>query len=756
MARETVLRIEPGTPWPLGASLDAHGANFALFSASATRVELCLFDPDTGASIGRVDLPACSGGVWHGRLDGWCAPVAYGYRVHGEQDASRGRRFNPAKLLLDPYAQALSGRFEWTESHLEGVHAHEDNARSMVRGLLRPVPGFDWGDDAPPATPMAETVLYEVHVRGFTRLHPDVPEPLRGTYLGLSHPAALAHLKRLGVTALNLLPVHYAIDEQGLAQRGKVNYWGYNTLGFFAANPRYAGTPQGIGGDADLEFRTMVRALHAAGLEVILDVVYNHTAEGDERGPTLCWRGIDNATYYRLREDDPARYENDSGCGNTLNVAHPRVLQMVLDSLRHWVTHYRVDGFRFDLATALARTAQGFDARAAFFQAIAQDPVLCRVKLIAEPWDTGLGGYRLGGFPAGWAEWNDRFRDDVRAFWVQKAGDRASLARRLAGSRDLFGGPDAFGIGRDASASINYVAAHDGFTLEDVVSWSRKHNEANGEHNRDGSSNELSWNCGAEGPTVLRAVLARRRWLKRAMLATLLLARGTPMLLAGDELGRSQRGNNNAYCQDNEIGWVDWSRVDDDLVDFVAALLALRRRHPALRDTRWLSGEPVAGRRRDVVWTDRDGAEMSSGPWNEQNRYMLGVQLAEAGGSGASGSGAGAGAGAGAVAGDARASDARLLLLFNAELEACPFRLPPGRWRCLLDSAADRPFGAVGDHHDGAGAAVGGEAVGGDSVGFDAVADDTDPRGAASGEWTLAGCSVALFEQRAGEGDAAR
>ncbi len=716
MSRETALRIDTGLPWPLGASIGARGANFALFASNATRVELCLFEPDTGVEIGRVDLPACSGGVWHGVLPDWRRPVAYGYRVHGDNDARRGNRFNPAKLLLDPCAHALAGRFEWTESHLEGAHATRDNARSMVRGLLRETPDFDWGDDAPPATPMTDTVLYEVHVKGFTRLHPEVPPPLRGTYAGLAHPSVVAYLKRVGVTALNLLPVHYAIDEQGLAQRGKVNYWGYNTLGFFAPNPRYASTAGGVDGDADLEFRAMVKALHAAGLEVILDVVYNHTAEGDERGPTLSWRGIDNAVYYRLQREDPRRYENDSGCGNTLNVAHPRVLQMVLDSLRHWVLHYRVDGFHFDLATALARGEQGFDARAAFFQAIAQDPVLSRVKLIAEPWDTGLGGYRLGGFPAGWSEWNDRFRDDVRAFWVQKAGDRAALARRLAGSRDVFGHDDAFGIARDACASINYIAAHDGFTLEDVVSWSRKHNEANGEHNRDGSSHELSWNCGAEGPTELRAVLARRRWLKRAMLATLLLARGTPMLLAGDEFGRSQRGNNNAYCQDNEIGWVDWSRVDEDLVAYVAGLLALRRRHPALRDARWLSGEPVVGRRRDVVWTQRDGTEMHAGPWAEADRYMLGMQLA------------------------AGADHARLLLLFNAELDACPFRLPPGRWRCLLDSAAGDPFAPAAPAAPVAAAAPEPRA---------------DAGAAMRDAWVLQGCSVAMFEQRAGEGHGA-
>ena len=688
-ATGTALQVEPGSPWPLGAFLRADGAHFAVFASTATRVELCLFEPVSGARIGNVDLPACTDGVWHGSLRGLKVPVAYGYRVHGESTPGSGNRFNPSKLLLDPYARAIDGRFDWTESHLEGRHAGLDNEPAMVRGLLRADPVFDWGDDSSPGHPMAETLIYEAHVKGFTARHPDLPPPLRGTYAGIAHPAVIAHLKRLGVTAVELLPVQYAIDEQGLAQRGRINYWGYNTLGFFAPNPRYAID------DADLEFRTMVKGLHAAGLEVILDVVYNHTAEGDERGPTLSWRGIDNAAYYQLRGGDRDRYENHSGCGNTLNLAHPRVLQMVLDSLRHWVTHYRVDGFRFDLASALARTTHGFDPHAVFFHAIAQDPVLQRVKLIAEPWDTGPGGYRVGGFPAGWTEWNDRFRDDCRAFWLQKAGDRATLARRFTGSADLFNVRDGFGVQRAATASLNYIAAHDGFTLEDVVSWSRKHNDANGEGNRDGSGSELSWNCGAEGPTKLRAVLARRRWLKRAMLATLFLARGVPMLLGGDEMGRTQDGNNNAYCQDNETSWFDWNRVDEDQVDYVAGLMALRKRLPMLTEVRWLTGEPTAGRRRDVVWTDRDGSEMATGVWNEQSRYMLGMQVA---------------------AGDERRG--RVLILFNAELESCPFALPPGRWTPLLDSAARDPF---------------------------SPASEGDP--VISGHWPMQGCSLVVLEQ---------
>ena len=736
----STLRLSSGQPWPLGASLDADRANFALFSSVASRVELCLYAPGGGEELGRVALRHCSDGVWHVAIDQLPLPVAYGYRVHGPQPTTgapatgdgsltasaagaagtaaasavvatavgisealganaaegapgvigglmlapssaaadavaddslirAGVRCNPAKLLLDPYAKQLSGSFRWADEHLEGAQAGHDNAPWMVRALLREPAPFDWADDRLPRTPMAETVIYEAHVKGLTRLHPEVPKALRGTYAGIATPAVIAHLKRIGVTALSLLPVHYAIDEYGLAHRGLVNYWGYNTLGFFAPNPRYAA------GDPEQEFREMVRGLHAAGIEVILDVVYNHTAEGSEEGPTLSWRGIDNPAYYRLRHDDPRGYENDTGCGNTVKVAHPRVLQLVLDSLRHWVEHYHVDGFRFDLAVTLGRDDRGFSALAPFFQAVSQDPVLSRVKLIAEPWDIGMDGYRLGGFPVGWSEWNDRYRDEVRAFWIQKAGDRGAFARRLSGSSDIMRGADGGHAGRNprgrlAVASINFVTAHDGFTLEDLVSYNSKHNEANGENNRDGTSNNQSWNCGVEGPTDLKGVLARRRWLKRAMLATLMLSRGVPMLLAGDELGRSQRGNNNAYCQDNEISWVDWAEADEELIAFVAGLAEVRRRYPELRAPDWLTGEPVTGKRRDVSWINRRGIEMDVRQWSKQQRYVFGMQLASA--------------------------ERRLLVLFNAEAEAWQFPLMPGDWKLVFDTGADEPFAEAG------------------------------------------------------------
>ena len=719
------LALSRGEPWPLGASIVDGIANFALFSSVASRVELCLYAPDSPVEFGRVDLPYCSDGVWHVAIDGLPLPIAYGYRVHGPADRAgpadgaprhsghadgapgmvggfmlaprpstlaaaavgdpgggpagglegdperTGIRCNPAKLLLDPYAKALSGQFRWTDDHFDGAHAARDNAPWMVRALLRAAPVFDWAGDRPPRTPLAGSVLYEAHVKGLTRLHPDVPEALRGTYAGIATPAVIDHLKRLGVTALSLLPVHFAIDEPAVARRGLSNYWGYNTLGFFAPDPRLAA------GEPEQEFREMVRALHAAGIEVILDVVYNHTAEGGEDGPTLSWRGIDNPAYYRLERGEPRRYENDTGCGNTVNVAHPRVLQMVLDSLRHWVEHYHVDGFRFDLAVVLGRGDRGFDPTAPFFQAIAQDPVLSRVKLIAEPWDLGLDGYRLGGFPQGWSEWNDRYRDEVRAFWIQKAGDRGAFARRLSGSSDILrsvrgggAGPGNNPSGRLAVASINFITAHDGFTLEDLVSYDEKHNEANGERNRDGTSHNLSWNCGVEGPTDLQGVLARRRWIKRALLATLMLSRGVPMLVAGDEFGRTQRGNNNAYCQDNEISWLDWAGADRALTGFVAGLAEVRRRFPELRSADWLTGAPTSGKRRDVSWINRRGVEMAVRQWSSQQRYVFGMQLASA--------------------------QRRLLALFNAEAEAWTFPLMPGRWKLVFDTAADDPFGSSG------------------------------------------------------------
>ncbi len=521
---------------------------------------------------------------------------------------------------------------------------------------------FDWQDDAPPAIPLDRSVLYEVHVKGFTRLHPEVPQALRGTYEGFSSPPAIAHLKRLGVTAVNLLPVHQSVSEQPLVRKGLANYWGYSTIGFFAPDSRFARH------DPVMEFKTMVRELHRAGIEVILDVVYNHTAEGDHRGPTLSMRGLDNRSYYHLRRNLAGHYENYAGTGNALNLGHPRVLQMVMDSLRYWVTEMHVDGFRFDLAATLGRYSHaeggsdgGFDRHAAFFHAMRQDPVLARVKLIAEPWDAGIGGYQLGQFPPGWSEWNDRFRDSVRSFWVSKGSYRGDLARRLEGSSDLFRH-----AGRRPQASLNYVTAHDGFTLEDLVSYSHKHNEANGEDNRDGSSDNRSWNCGHEGPTDLLMVTALRARLKRALLASLLLSQGVPMLLGGDELGRTQRGNNNAYNQDNDISWFDWSSADDDLIEYTRWLIALRAQYPQLRRTHWLhhrspgSGEHVPG---DAIWLHRLGREMTPAQWEESGRYVFGLRLSPR-----------------------EAHDADLLMLLNAEASDAMFHLPGGGWQLVLDT----------------------------------------------------------------------
>ena len=684
-----------GLPLPIAYGYRVHGPSGGRSSAAAAdgAPRTLAVSATSRAAAGRADaIPGGSGNQDIGRVaPGQGMPVTAGAREGAPglsggfmltprpdalaaalDDPDRGGiRCNPAKLLLDPYAKALSGQFRWADEHREGPHAASDNAPWMVRGLLRESPVFDWGDDRPPRTAMADSVIYEAHVKGLTRRHPDVPEALRGTYAGIATPAIIDHLRRLGVTALSLLPVHYAIDEYALARRGLSNYWGYNTLGFFAPDPRLAA------GEPEQEFREMVRALHAAGIEVILDVVYNHTAEGGEDGPLLSWRGIDNPAYYRLDRSDPRRYENDTGCGNTVNVAHPRVLQMVLDSLRHWVEHYHVDGFRFDLAVVLGRNDRGFDPAAPFFQAVAQDPLLSRVKLIAEPWDLGMDGYRLGSFPVGWSEWNDRYRDEVRAFWIQKAGDRGAFARRLSGSSDILRGARSSGArpgsnprGRLAIASVNFVTAHDGFTLDDLVSYDQKHNQANGEGNRDGTSNNLSWNCGVEGPTDLKGVQARRRWIKRALLATLLLSRGVPMLVAGDEFGRTQRGNNNAYCQDNELSWLDWANADRELIAFVAGLAEVRRRYPELRASDWLTGEPVAGKRRDVSWINRRGVEMAVRQWNTQQRYVFGMQLATAG--------------------------RRLLALFNAEAERWVFPLMPGQWTLVFDTAADDPFSAAG------------------------------------------------------------
>jgi glycogen operon protein len=662
-AAETPLTLTTGRPAPLGASVDAQGVNFAVFSAHATAIELCLYD-DTGRSeMARVALPACSGDVWHGHLRGAGAGQVYGLRAHGPWQPQQGQRFNPRKLLLDPYARETVGQFEWSDLH-RGYDSNDalrmdlrDNAATALKArVVRDA--YDWQGDVPPATPWTDSVLYELHVRGFSKLHPGVPEPQRGSYAGLASDAAIAHLKRLGISAVSLLPVHRFLDEERLVRMGLRNYWGYNTLGFFCPEPRYAAAAADGGRAVRDEFRQMVRRLHAAGIEVILDVVYNHTTETDEFGPTLSWRGLDNASYYRLNQADAQRYENHTGCGNTLDLSHPRVLQMVMDSLRYWVQEMHVDGFRFDLAAVLGRGRHGFDRHAAFLACVAQDPLLADVKLIAEPWDIGPGGYQLGNFPAGWVEWNDRYRDTMRAWWLGADCTRGEFARRLCASSDTFQQR-----GRAPSASLNYIVSHDGFTLRDLVSYDLRHNQANGEDNRDGHGHNLSWNCGFEGPTDDPAVQALRARLQRALLATLLLSQGTPMLAAGDELGHTQGGNNNPYCQDNPITWIDWSRADETLTDFCAALIATRRQQQPLA-TDWYADTPGGS---VLGWLLASGDTPSGMDWHDHASRAVGVSIARPG------------------------HGARpMLLLLNPGEHPLEFQLPAGRWRILLDSSAAR------------------------------------------------------------------
>jgi glycogen operon protein len=669
--------LEAGRPYPLGSHWDGEGINFAVFSAHATALELCLFDAGGRNEVVRLPLPAHGNDVWHGYLRGARPGLVYGYRAHGPWSPERGHRFNPNKLLLDPYARDIVGRFEWRADHFGHDPAHgqaaappmsiADNADGALKCRVV-ADAFDWQGDASLHTPLADTVLYECHVKSLTRRHPDVPEALRGTYAGLASQPMVGHLQALGVTAVSLLPVHQRIDEQRLAAQGLANHWGYNTIGYFAVEPRLA---SGAGGLSPRdEFRTMVRTLHAAGIEVILDVVYNHTAETDHAGPTICWRGLDNASYYRLVPHDPARYENISGCGNTLDIRHPRVLQMVLDSMRYWVSEMHVDGFRFDLAPVLGRVDHGFDARAPFFQAVAQDPLLARVKLIAEPWDLGHGGYQLGHFPRGWLEWNDRFRDGMRSFWLRHPASRGEFAQRLCGSSDIFHPRN-----RLPAESVNFITAHDGFTLRDLLTYERKRNEANGEDNRDGHDHNLGWNCGAEGETGEVTVNARRERLQRSLLATLLLSQGTPMLTAGDELGHTQRGNNNAYCQDNGTGWIDWSRADRQLIEFVARAIELRRRWQPFAN-RWYTGLAEPDGIHDLTWLAPDGRALRAEDWRDPATRALGALIGRPG-----------------------KASGPLLLLVNAEAYERAFSLPTGSWRVLLDSAAgDRPAEAAPVH----------------------------------------------------------
>ncbi len=617
------MKIWPGRPYPLGATYDGTGTNFALFSEIGQRVELCLFD-EAGEETS-IDLPEHTGLTFHGYVPGVRPGQHYGFRVHGPYDPVAGHRCHPSKLLVDPYAKAVEGSVTWhpavygyTAGQPDGPPNEEDSAPYVPRSVVVN-PFFDWGHDRPPRTPWHKTVIYELHVKGFTQLHPQIPEELRGTYAGLAHPVAIEYLKRLGVTAVELMPVHQFVHDQFLKDQGLRNYWGYNSLAYLAPHDEYAAS--GKRGEQVQEFKSMVKALHEANIELILDVVYNHTCEGNHRGPTLSLRGIDNAAYYRLDPRDWRRYLDYTGTGNTMNMRHPHVLQLIMDSLRYWVLEMGVDGFRFDLASALARELHAVDRLAVFFQIIQQDPVISRVKLIAEPWDVGEGGYQVGNFPPLWSEWNGKYRDSVRDFWRGEEQKLGELAARLTGSSDLYAMH-----GRRPHASVNFITAHDGFTLRDLVSYDHKHNEANREQNRDGEDHNRSWNCGVEGETHDPDILALRTRQQRNFLATLLLSQGVPMLLSGDELGRTQGGNNNAYCQDNEISWLDWERQDVSLLELTRRLIALRKAHPIFQRRRFFHGRDIRGGR-DIAWYKPDGHEMSAEDWNVSFARSVGIFL---------------------------------------------------------------------------------------------------------------------------------
>lgn len=661
-----MFRIDDGSPLPLGATFDGKGVNFALFSANATRVDLCLFDPQGRREVEHITMPRRTDQIWHVYLEGASPGQLYGYRVHGPYEPRRGHRFNPHKLLIDPYARQLFGRVRWHDAmfgyrmgaqRADLTQDRRDSAPMMPKCVVEN-PAHAWGDDRKPGRPLSETVVYEAHVKGLTQVHPEVPAPLRGTYDALGHPAVIDHLVKLGITAIELLPVHAFVDDRFLVEKGLRNYWGYSTLAFFAPELRYL-SPAGA-----LGFKSAIRALHEAGIEVFLDVVYNHTCEGNHLGPTLSFRGIDNAVYYKLSPENPRFAWDSTGTGNTLNLSHPRVLQMVLDSLRHWVEAYHIDGFRFDLASTLARDPYDYSQRAAFLQACLQDPVLNKVKLIAEPWDVGSGGYQVGGFPIGWSEWNDQFRDTVRGFWRGDPGQLPKLTQAMTGSREIFE-PS----GRHPWASVNFICSHDGFTLNDLVSYNDRHNEANGENNQDGHSHNLSWNCGIEGQTDDPEVLSLRARQKRNLVATMLLSQGIPMLLMGDERSRSQGGNNNAYAQDNETSWVNWADDggDPDFPAFTRALVALRGRYGAFRRREFLTGATVAPHGlKDVYWLAPEGREMTTEDWSEGLKRTIGMQL-----------------------GNDAPDGQRFLLLLNADPDAVDFTLaeaPKGRWAQVLDT----------------------------------------------------------------------
>jgi isoamylase len=670
------IEILPGEPYPLGATYDGMGTNFSVFSEVAERVELCLFD-DAGNET-RVDLPEVDAYCWHGYLPNMGPSQRYGFRVHGPYDPSQGLRCNPAKLLLDPYAKAVEGEVEWGEALFDyrfddPEHSvNDDDSAPLMPKAVVTSPYFDWDNDRHPRTPWHESVVYEVHVKGLTQRHPGIPEELRGTYAALAHPVVIDYLKTLGVTAVELLPVHQFVHDSHLVEWGLRNYWGYNSIAFLAPQNEYAA--RGQQGQQVQEFKQMVKTLHAAGIEVILDVVYNHTAEGNHLGPILSLKGLDNAAYYRLVDDDRRYYYDTTGTGNSLNMRHPHVLQLIMDSLRYWIVDMHVDGFRFDLAATLARQFHDVDRLSAFFDLIQQDPVVSQVKLIAEPWDLGQGGYQVGNFPPLWSEWNGKYRDTVRDFWRGEDQTLAELAYRFTGSSDLYESG-----GRRPSASVNFVTAHDGFTLADLTSYNEKHNEANLEGNADGESYNRSWNCGAEGPTDDPDVLELRARQRRNFLATLLLSQGIPMILGGDEMGRTQGGNNNAYCQDNETSWFDWEEIDGALMAFTTRMVALRREHPVFRRRRWFQGRPLHGEGiADLAWFRPDGTEMEDQDWESGLAKSMAVFLN----------------GDAIATTDAlghRVVDDSFLVVFNAHHDRIDFTLPPdrfsSRWIKVVDTA---------------------------------------------------------------------
>jgi len=672
----------PGNPFPMGATWDGEGVNFALYAENATRIELCLFrEPYGEKEYETIRLAERTGNIWHVYLPGARPGLLYGYRVHGPYAPGEGHRFNPSKLLIDPYAKAIGGTINWHNSLFgyeigsseEDLSYSETDSAPFIPKSVVIDQQFDWGGDRPPKTSFVNTIIYETHVKGFTQLHPDIPEEIRGTYKGIAHPVTIEYLKNLGITAIELMPIHHFVADRHLVEKGLTNYWGYNSIGFFAPDARYAAT--GCCGEQVNEFKEMVKALHAAGIEVILDVVYNHTAEGNHMGPTLSFKGVDNSVYYRLT-DDKRYYMDYTGTGNTLNARLPNVLRLIMDSLRYWITEMHVDGFRFDLAATLARELHEVDKLSAFFDIIHQDPVISQVKLIAEPWDLGEDGYQIGKFPNGWAEWNGKYRDSIRDYWRGADSTIGEFASRITGSADLY--KDDY---RRPTASINFITAHDGFTLHDLVSYNEKHNEANGEDNNDGESHNRSWNCGFEGPTDDPMVNALRKKQKKNLITTLFLSQGVPMLLAGDELGRTQQGNNNAYCQDNEISWLNWQQMDNDLVEFTKRVIRLRREHPVFSRKRWFKGQPIEGHGiEDIAWFLPEGSHMEEEHWDTDFArslavYLNGLCLRTRDNKGK------------------QIFDDSFYLIFNAHDSELEFKLPPkqygDKWQVVLNTAVD-------------------------------------------------------------------